>query len=145
MTISKELVTFSSQNPCLPVELFLSIVEHESEFKDAVKLAMSRIDPSSLDEHPVLSELEEGITWAGFKSLMEKTFHREPSHRDNVQLLRSLVKGDSEDNRHYLLRTQYVAGTILNIIFVFCQLRKLKSADRIYGRTFRTRVVSLKK
>ena len=95
MTINKEPVNFSPQNPCLPVGLFLSIVEHESrglEPKDVIKLAMSRIEKSSLEEHPVFSKLEEGITWMGFKSLMEKTFYLEPSLNDNLQLLRSLVK-----------------------------------------------------
>ena len=95
MTMNKDSVNFSPQNPCLPVGLFLSIVEHESrglEPKDVIKLAMSRIEKTSLEEHPFFSKLEEGITWMGFKSLMEKTFYLEPSLSDNLQLLRSLVK-----------------------------------------------------
>ena len=122
MTINKEPVNFSPQNPCLPVGLFLSIVEHESrglEPKDVIKLAMSRIEKTSLEEHPFFSKLEEGITWMGFKSLMEKTFYLEPSLNDNLQLLRSLVKGKSEDTRHYLLRAQYVAGKGSIFIFFF--------------------------
>ena len=110
MTINKEPVNFSPQNPCLPVGLFLSIVEHDSrglEPKDVIKLAVSRIEKSSLKEQPVFSKLEEGITWMGFKSLMEKTFYLEPSLSDNLQLLRSLVKLKSEDTRHYLLRSAF--------------------------------------
>ena len=113
--------------------LFLSIVEHESrglEPKDVIKLAMSWIEKSSLKEHPVFSKLEEGITWMGFKSLMEKTFYLEPSLNDNLQLLRSLVKGKSEDTRHYLLRAQYVAGK--GSIFIFFFLKKLKYGSKFW-------------
>ena len=62
MTINKEPVNFSPQNPCLPVGLFLSIVEHDSrglEPKDVIKLAVSRIEKSSLKEQPIFSKLEE--------------------------------------------------------------------------------------
>ena len=63
MTMNKEPVNFSPQNPCLPVGLFLSIVEHELrglEPKDVIKLATSRIEKTSLEEHPFFQSWKRG-------------------------------------------------------------------------------------
>ena len=70
MTMNKDSVNFSPQNPCLPVGLFLSIVEHDSrglEPKDVIKLAMSRIEKTSLEEHPFFFKVGRGDNMDGFQ------------------------------------------------------------------------------
>ena len=111
------VVYFSPSNPRLPIQLFLSIMEYEAKNlnspNDIIPLALSTIDTSDILGTPALQQLEAQESWEDFKSMMEKMFDKKKaSIWDKVELLKSLVKGESENARHFLLRVSHVARII---------------------------------
>ena len=116
-TNNGSVVYFSPSNPRLPVKLFLSIMEYEAKNlnspNDIIPLALSTIDTSDILGTPAWQQMEAEESWEGFKSLMEKMFDKKKaSIWDKVELLKSLVKGESENARHFLLRVSHVARII---------------------------------
>lgn len=98
-----------------PVEIFLSIVEYEASLLDLqpnsdhlsyMTLATDGIDLPSLSKSD-LKRLSVLQTWPEFKSAMIQMYGFK-SH-DQLDLIKSLVKGVSEDARHFLIRCQHFA------------------------------------
>ena len=80
---------------------------------DIIPLALSNIDTSDLKGTPSLALLEAQESWEGFKTLMERMYDtKKVSIWNEVELLKSLVKGDTENARHFLLRVHHVVRII---------------------------------
>ena len=117
MESSNDTLYFSPSNPRLPVKLFLSIMEYEANNlkcpSDIIPLALSNMDTSDLKGTPSLALLEAQDSWEGFKTLMERMYDtKKVSIWNEVELLKSLVKGDTENARHFLLRISHVVRII---------------------------------
>jgi len=116
----KEVPIFQP-NGDLPVQVFLSIVEHEQFVgsgqigfpEDAVLVenAMACLDKRRVRKK-LMDEIGKQQTWLDFKSVMIKHFKQSDSLGQKAHLLQTLFKGSDENCHHYLIRVKHLSGII---------------------------------
>ena len=109
---------FTPNNPRLPVEPFLSMIESEASLQDLsthpsllIAQTLSAIDQSEIEDQ-VLESLQEQKTWEDFKCEMIKHFHLTDTLRNKVELIKGAFKQDSEDVTHFVIRARHTAHSI---------------------------------
>jgi len=98
-----------------PIQLFLSIMEHEANGKsdeELTSLVIQHLDVE--DKQQLTDQLIKACqnTWTEVKSTLVNEFGCESSVQHKTQLLRSLAKGPGENCQHYLIRVRYVTSMI---------------------------------
>ena len=118
---SSEVPTFRP-NGDLPVQVFLSIFEHEhrggSDDRQMVDNALESLVGVRKKQ---MDELRRQTSWPDFRKTMLKYFREEEDQLERkVGLLQRLFKGQGEDCHHYLIRVRYVAGLIKTSVACEC-------------------------
>ena len=75
-------------------------------------------------------------SWQELKTHLIKALSRESSVDQNVQLLKSLTKGPSENCQHYLIRAKYVAGLLRSLSAEECTKILFLAGLEDYERDF---------
>ena len=108
-------VKFSPLNPTLPIQVFLSIVEHEGNTKGLSETDMVALAVRHLDVPP--SSAFKSITqWPELKALLIKSYGHEEAvvgTEQKLVLLSSLSKGPTENCYHFLLKVKHAVAQIV--------------------------------
>ena len=113
---------YSPLDEGVPVEVVISIMEHETSFlssdKEKIRSAMLRLNIQDIGMAN-MDEIYKQETWLDFKSKLTEIFAREKTSRCKAILLKNLVKRVEEDCHHYIIRVRYIASLLIRLEHLF--------------------------
>jgi len=125
----RSTLQFTASNPSFPIEVFISIMDHEASVNRwsdnvVVDQVLSRMDFLTQSEKDKIAHL--GL-WSNVKSYLILQYTHEPTLTEKIMLLKSLFKAPSEKYPHYLIRVKYAARKLMELAPCQCASAKASS------------------